>query len=43
LIKNKWIILIDDVYTSGATMQEAARILKKSGAKKVIGLVLARG
>lgn len=43
LIKNKWIILIDDVYTSGATMQEAARILKKSGAKKIIGLVLARG
>jgi len=43
LIKNKWIILIDDVYTSGATMQEAARVLKKSGAKKVMGLVLARG
>ncbi len=43
LIKNKWIILIDDVYTSGATMQEAAKILKKNGAKKVIGLVLARG
>ena len=43
LIKNKWVILIDDVYTSGSTMQEAARILKKSGAKKVIGLVLARG
>jgi len=43
LIKNKWVVLIDDVYTSGSTMQEAARILKKSGAKKVIGLVLARG
>ena len=43
LIKNKWIILIDDVYTSGSTMQEAARILKKSEAKKIIGLVLARG
>jgi len=43
LIKNKLIILIDDVYTSGATMQEAAKILKKNGAKKVIGLVLARG
>ena len=43
LIKNKWIILIDDVYTSGATMQEAAKILKKNGAKKVIGLVLAKG
>jgi len=43
LIKNKLIILIDDVYTSGATMQEAAKILKKNGAKKVIGLVLASG
>ena len=43
LIKNKWIILIDDVYTSGATIQEAAKILKNNGAKKVIGLVLARG
>ncbi len=43
LIKNKWIILIDDVYTSGATMQEAAEVLKKNDAKKVIGLVLARG
>ena len=43
LIKNKWIILIDDVYTSGATIQEAAKILKNNGVKKVIGLVLARG
>lgn len=43
LIKNKWIILIDDVYTSGATMQEAAKILKKNGAKKIIGLVIAKG
>jgi len=43
LIRNKWIILIDDVYTSGATMQEAAKVLKQNGAKKVIGLVLAKG
>lgn len=43
LIKDKWIILIDDVYTSGATMQEAAKVLKQNGAKKVIGLVLAKG
>lgn len=42
-IKNKWIILIDDVYTSGATMQEAAKVLKKYGPKKIIGLVLAKG
>ena len=43
IIKNEWIILIDDVYTTGATMQEAAKILKNNGAKKVMGLVLARG
>ena len=43
LIKNKWIILIDDVYTSGSTLQEAAKILKKNGAKNVTGLVLAKG
>lgn len=42
-IKNKNIILIDDVYTTGATMNECARILKENGAKKVIGLAIARG
>jgi len=42
-IKNKKIILIDDVYTTGSTMEEAAKILKKAGAKEVIGVVLARG
>jgi ComF family protein len=43
LLKNKWVILVDDVYTSGMTMQEAAKILKEHGAKKIIGLVLAKG
>jgi len=43
LIKNKWIILVDDVYTSGSTMQEAIRILKKNKPRKIIGLVLAKG
>lgn len=38
----KNILLIDDVYTSGATMQECARILKKLGAQKVYGFTLAR-
>lgn len=36
------ILLVDDVYTSGATMQEAARVLKENGARTVIGIVLAR-
>jgi competence protein ComFC len=35
-------ILIDDVVTTGSTLLEAAKILKKEGAKNVIGLTLAR-
>jgi len=42
-IRNKTILLIDDIYTTGATMEEAAKTLKQNGVKKVIGLVLARG
>lgn len=38
----KNVILVDDVFTSGATMQECARVLKKSGTEKVFGLVMAR-
>lgn len=37
------IILVDDVFTSGATMQECAKVLKKIGAKQVWGITLARG
>ena len=43
LIAGKRIILFDDVYTSGATMTEAAKVLKEAGAKEVIGLAIARG
>lgn len=42
-IKNKNIILLDDVSTSGATLEEAAKALKKAGAKRIIGLVIAKG
>jgi len=41
-IKNINIILFDDVYTTGATMREAAKILKRAGAKQIIGLTVAR-
>ncbi len=42
-LKDDRILLIDDVYTTGSTMEECAGVLKKSGAKSVWGLVLARG
>ncbi|MFC1862862.1 ComF family protein [Thermodesulfobacteriota bacterium] len=41
-IKDRTIVLVDDVATTGSTLNECARILKKSGCKKVFGLVLAR-
>ncbi len=37
------VILVDDVITTGATMNELARVLKESGVKKVYGLAVARG
>lgn len=36
------ILLFDDVWTSGATLREAAKVLKRGGAKKVWGLTIAR-
>lgn len=37
------ILLVDDCYTTGATMQECAKVLRVAGAKEVWGFVLARG
>ena len=41
-VTGKQIILIDDVCTSGATLESCAVALKKGGAKSVWGLTLAR-
>ncbi len=38
---NKVYVLFDDVWTTGASMKEAARIMKKAGAKNVVVAVLA--
>lgn len=41
VLKNKNIILIDDVTTTGATLNEAKKILKQYGAKKIIAFTIA--
>jgi ComF family protein len=41
-VKGKTILLVDDVVTTGNTLNECARMLKKGGAEKVFGLSLAR-
>lgn len=40
-IKGKTIILLDDVKTTGSTMEEAARVLKDAGAKKIWAITVA--
>ena len=35
------VLIVDDVYTTGATINECARILKLAGAKVVFGLTFA--
>lgn len=42
-IKDKVILVVDDIYTTGSTMSEVADTLLKSGARAVYGLTLARG
>ncbi len=42
VIKGKTIILVDDIVTTGATLTACADVLKKSGAKTVIAVVLAQ-
>jgi ComF family protein len=41
-LENKQVLLIDDVSTSGSTLDACARALKEAGATTVWGLVLAR-
>ena len=42
-VKNKTVLLVDDIATTLATLEECAGVLKAAGAKRVWGLVVARG
>lgn len=42
-LANRRVILVDDVVTTGSTLNECAKILKQAGATEVWGLVTAKG
>jgi ComF family protein len=42
MIKDKIVLLLDDVYTTGSTLEECAKVLKQSAAKEVWGLTVGR-
>jgi len=40
--KNKKIVIFDDVWTTGSTIKEIAKVLKRKGIKTVIGLTITK-
>ena len=42
LLPSASFLVFDDVYTTGSTLKEAAKVLKRAGAEKVWGLTIAR-
>jgi len=42
VLRNRNFLLVDDVWTTGSTLRECAKVLKKAGAGKIWALTLAR-
>lgn len=43
LPKKNWFLIVDDVTTSGSTLESAAQVLRQNGASEVWGVTIARG
>lgn len=43
MFSDQRVVLVDDVFTTGATMNSCAKVLRDAGAKEVIALAVARG
>jgi predicted amidophosphoribosyltransferase len=41
-VKERRILMVDDLFTTGATLDACARALKKAGAASVLGLTVGR-
>ena len=42
-VKNKSVLLVDDIYTTGATLHAAADVIKGNGATDIFSITVARG
>jgi predicted amidophosphoribosyltransferase len=41
-LKGKTVLLIDDVFTTGATIRECSRVLKRAGVREVRAITVAQ-